>query len=556
MKKLFGRTAFFALIAGMLVCGALGVAACGSGHVHVYGAWSVEKEATCEEAGVRSRTCTDPRCPVEKERTQTEEIAPLGHEWGLWKIVTPATCTEGGTRIRTCNVCQKPEEEATSPLGHDWDAGDPIEKATCTQKGLSLFTCNVCGEAEERETDMLPHTWSAERTLEPTCEKAGEETRTCTVCHTVEKSAVAALGHVWVAGSVLSDPTCTEAGEREQTCSRCGNTRTAEIPALGHSPEGDYTIDVEPTFEHAGSKSYHCTRCGEKIGSVEIPALDENTPIEYEFRVLRNNGEKIGASLSIEVFDGAEKVAASSRSTLSGGVFRVQLLPKTYTVKVSGVPEGYTAAESYTVRPERPVCELYLTASPRTGTPGSSLLYRTGDVMYDFSAVTVNGETVTLSSLLAEKKMVLINFFYVGCPNCEVEFPGLEAAYRKYEKDVAVIAIDPRSANGDSEQTVRSYAGSRGFTFHTVWDDGVLDLHKKFGVTGYPFSVIVDGEGVIAWTKLGGMGENAEEAFGDLFEKYTADGYWKNQAKSAPTPARYEAVLPEKRTGSNVGGQS
>ena len=69
-----------------------------SKHIHVFGEWSVEKEATCTQEGRRVRICS---CG-EKEY---ETIAMVEHDWGTPIIVKEATPTEKGEEIVTCRVC-------------------------------------------------------------------------------------------------------------------------------------------------------------------------------------------------------------------------------------------------------------------------------------------------------------------------------------------------------------------------------------------------------------------------------------------------------------------
>ena len=88
-------------------------------HEHVFGEWTVTKEATCTEPGSKERVCT---CG-EKE---TEVIAALGHT----EEVIPgkaATCTETGlTEGKKCTRCNVTlvEQEVIPALGHDFVNGD------------------------------------------------------------------------------------------------------------------------------------------------------------------------------------------------------------------------------------------------------------------------------------------------------------------------------------------------------------------------------------------------------------------------------------------------
>lgn len=61
------------------------------------------KAATCTEAGLQFRRCTD--C----SESQKEEIPATGHKFGEYKITKVATETQEGEKTRTCENCKKTE---------------------------------------------------------------------------------------------------------------------------------------------------------------------------------------------------------------------------------------------------------------------------------------------------------------------------------------------------------------------------------------------------------------------------------------------------------------
>ena len=110
--------------------------------IHNYGPWSVIKEATCTEAGEKTRTCTDADCGV----TETCEIAPLGHDLVVDMAETPATCTTNGqSEAVHCARCDyKTISEVIPAFGHNWGYGEVTKAATETEDGLCTYTCSNC----------------------------------------------------------------------------------------------------------------------------------------------------------------------------------------------------------------------------------------------------------------------------------------------------------------------------------------------------------------------------------------------------------------------------
>ncbi len=534
--------ACFALVGGVCACAPKESP---SEHTeHSYGAWAVTREATCTEAGERSRKCT------ECDDTQTEPIPALGHVFGTGKVTKAATCTEEGERTYTCSRCETTTTEALPVIDHDWmRVGSYVKEPTCTEAGEGTQKCSICGTERSGELPPLGHLFG-DPTVSPapTCTEDGKQVRKCTRCDFEEVTVLPKYEHRWVIETRNSEPTCTAAGSAVYRCDLCGSEETREIAALGHDYESFYTVDEQATFDHAGSKSYHCKVCGDRSGTVEIPQLHEGQAISYDFRVVRNNGDLIkSSSCIITVKDGENVVATSDRTTLVDGVFTAQLLPKEYTVTVENVPLGYTAAASYTVSPFDPNCNLWLTAAPISSSAPASLHYREGQVMYDFTVPAANSDTgvaVSLSETLRGKKLVVLNFWYVDCGWCQQEFPGLQNAYRNYSDDVAIIAVNGYST--DTLASIRSFKGEYRLTFTMVRDEG-LDLVSKFNVTSYPTSVFIDAEGVICEIHTG---YTEQAGFETRFKRYISDRYWENghgASAASVVCTQPECVLPDKR---------
>ena len=186
-----------------------------------------------------------------------------------------------------------------------------------------------------------------------------------------------------------------------------------------------------------------------------------------------------------------------------------------YAIVVSGTPNGYEVAESYSFSGNK--AEIKLTSSLIEGESLSSATLGLGDVMYDFSTVDSDGNTIKLSEMLAEKDMVLINFFFTTCGPCANEFPYMEEAYQMYKDSVGIVALDPL----DDANTVAAYQSSMGLTFPMASVQAAWS--QTFSITGYPTSIIVDRYGVICLIEVGGI--TSLRPFTSIFEHFTGDDY-------------------------------
>ena len=76
-----------------------------------------------------------------------------------------------------------------------------------------------------------------------------------------------------------------------------------------------------------------------------------------------------------------------------------------YAIVVSGLPKGYDVAASYSFSGNSANIKLKSAVIQGENLAGATL--GLGDVMYDFSVMTPEGETITLANMLEEKEMVL-----------------------------------------------------------------------------------------------------------------------------------------------------
>ena len=115
---------------------------------HSFDSWSIIKEPTCTDAGIKSRKCTI--CG----KTETESISATGHSWSEWKTVKDATCTENGEMTRKCSVCHAEEGVPIISTMHKYESTTIVP--TYTENGYTLHKCSVCGDSyKDNYTEKL-----------------------------------------------------------------------------------------------------------------------------------------------------------------------------------------------------------------------------------------------------------------------------------------------------------------------------------------------------------------------------------------------------------------
>ena len=239
------------------------------------------KEATCTDTGLTDGT----RCSVCGTVIKAqEEIPAKGHSWNEGEITTSPTCENAGVKTYTCTVCNATKTEAIDATGHT-----PVEvaeqPATCTEAGHTAGTkCSVCDAilSGMEEIPATGHTEVIDAAKAPTCTETGlTEGKHCSVCNTVlvAQEEIPAKGHTEVIDPAV-EPTCTEPGKTEgKHCSVCNEIIVAqtEISAKGHTE----VIDAAkaPTCTEPGlTEGKHCDVCKEVLVKQEVVPATGHKP--------------------------------------------------------------------------------------------------------------------------------------------------------------------------------------------------------------------------------------------------------------------------------------
>ena len=145
------------------------------------------KDATCTKDGYTGDTyCKD----CGKKIGTGTAIPAKGHSWNECKITTAPTCENAGVKTYTCTVCNATKTEAINATGHT-----PVEvaeqPATCTEAGHTAgVKCSVCG-ATISGIEVIPatgHKPEIRNAVEATLTTPGYTGDTCcSVCNELLK---------------------------------------------------------------------------------------------------------------------------------------------------------------------------------------------------------------------------------------------------------------------------------------------------------------------------------------------------------------------------------
>ena len=113
-----------------------------------------------------------------------------------------------------------------------------------------------------------------------------------------------------------------------------------------------------------------------------------------------------------------------------------------------------------------------------------------------FRVTSLEGREFDLADLRG--KVVVLNLWFIGCPPCRTEIPGLNKLVEEFkDRDVVFLALAL-----DSAEELRTFLQEQPFSYHVIPD--AKQVIKRYGGHFYPKHIIIDMDGRIEWTKRGG----------------------------------------------------
>jgi peroxiredoxin len=133
---------------------------------------------------------------------------------------------------------------------------------------------------------------------------------------------------------------------------------------------------------------------------------------------------------------------------------------------------------------------------------------RAGSSPVDFSLQSIDGQTITSSSLKGE--VVVLAFGASWLPLSRTQLQGVRKLADEYADRAVVVywvsteSVDPKSKNYASDDQLRGFAQKYGLKVTVLRDhDGAVS--KKFGIDQLPSIVILDKEGNMSGAPIGGL---------------------------------------------------
>lgn len=126
-------------------------------------------------------TCTEPETCVKCGETQGKA---LGHTFeDSFTVVKEPTCIDSGLRQKVCTRCGSTVEEKILALGHVYGDSFVAIEPTCTEKGETQQVCTVCGYIKKVDIPATGHSYKEEIYL-----KDSVAVKVCSACQAISES--------------------------------------------------------------------------------------------------------------------------------------------------------------------------------------------------------------------------------------------------------------------------------------------------------------------------------------------------------------------------------
>lgn len=250
-----------------------------------------------------------------------------------------------------------------------------------------------------------------------------------------------------------------------------------------------------------------------------IACGNENNSVAgtYTITVAAENGKAMeGVQVRVYADTSKDDIVAVGKTDENGRVSFESDGAVGAVIYLEDIPLGYNLAEYYEIAKLDTEINLKTELIPETELEG--VTFELGSVFADMSVNTPEGKTYTISEILKEKKAVVINFWFLNCAPCKMEFPFLQQAYADYQDELEVLAVN--LVDG-TNKNIAEFQKEQGLTFPMAVCD--VAWAEYLELNAYPTTVIIDRYGTIGMIHKGMITD--KETFTKVFEFFTADDY-------------------------------
>lgn len=244
-----------------------------------------------------------------------------------------------------------------------------------------------------------------------------------------------------------------------------------------------------------------CGETGKSTSSVKTSqSIKNETAVTQDLAVVSYSGTRIN-NVTIAVYEGEELIDTVVTNFI--GNASISIKPGNYNVKLSNLPIGYVAEESY----EYIVTNKYARVEFKCSSEvideelPENHKYEKSDIMYNFEYTDTDGNSTSLKSLFdeEEKDLVILTFWASWCGFCINEFPFFNEVDASYSDRVKIIGLNADTKGVDKETSIRAFKEEYDITWTFALGNHSTLAYNSFYAKGIPLTVFISKYGVIEY---------------------------------------------------------
>lgn len=123
---------------------------------------------------------------------------------------------------------------------------------------------------------------------------------------------------------------------------------------------------------------------------------------------------------------------------------------------------------------------------------------------------TIEGKTINTADLAKDGKPVIIDFFATWCKPCIRELTAIADVYEDWQAETGVTLIAVSIDQAQNVKKVKPLVDNHAWPYEVLLDTN-SDFKRALGAQMVPFTIIVDGKGVIVYKHNGYIDGDEDE---------------------------------------------